>query len=88
MFANIDIDTRTHARTHAQLGFSPRVPRPVQTDDFSAGKRLHWSENSGAFMEGSEESYSSGSHGPREARPAHAHSYTLYAYISYSSLIL
>ena len=25
-------------------------------DDFSAGKRLHWSENSGAFMEGSEES--------------------------------
>ena len=49
--------------------------RPVHAeDDFSAGKRLHWSENSGAFMEGSEESCSSG-HGPREAGPAHAHWY-------------
>ena len=28
--------------------------------DFSVGKQLHWSENSGAFMEGSEESCSSG----------------------------
>ena len=47
-------------RTHgSQLGVLLRVPRPVQTDDFSAGKRLHWSENSGAFMEGSEESCSS-----------------------------
>ena len=52
-------------RTHgSQLSVLPRVPRPVQTDDFSAGKRLHWSENSGA---GSEESCSSG-HGPRPAR--------------------
>ena len=36
------------------------------------GKRLHWSENSGAFVEGSEESCSSG-HGLREVRPARAH---------------
>ena len=57
----------------SQLGVLPRVPRPVQTDDFSAGKRLHWSENSGTFMEGSEESCSSG-HGAREAGPARAHS--------------
>ena len=35
------------------LGVLPCVPRSVQTDDFSAGKRLHWSENSGAFMDGS-----------------------------------
>ena len=57
-------------RTHgSQLSVLPRVPRPVQTDDFSAGKRLHWSENSGA---GSEESCSSG-HGPREAGPARAY---------------
>ena len=54
----------------SQLGVLPRVPRPVQTDDFSAGKRLHWSENSGTFMEGS----CSSGHGAREAGPARAHS--------------
>ena len=58
----------------SQLGVLPCVPRPVQTDDFSAGKRLYWSKNSGAFMEGSEESCSN-DHGPREAGPACAHSY-------------
>ena len=56
------------AHVEVNWAFSPRVQRPVQTDDFSVGKRLHWSENSGAFMEGSEESCSSG-HGPREAGP-------------------
>ena len=32
----------------------------AKADDFSTGKRLHWSYNSGAFMECLEESCSSG----------------------------
>ena len=61
-----------HITAHARksTGRFTACARPVH---FSAGKRLHWSENSGAFMEGSEESCSSG-HGRREAGPARAHS--------------